>query len=413
MLIILFCHQEILAYLEKASYYTKSNLYSFGNLFPIWGKFSLFKFLIGAFAYISLPVFFLLYIKESDHKIKIIALYIVITTICLCSYSFGRIDSNSYLPRAIALSLSVLTIFIPYLLLERNSKYKDIYVVSIFIILLINSFLYKDNYDKTLKSYIEYIPIQHGQLAYFNTFIEPEIIGNRVLFLENAGMNYYYLQKMSAIPYVSFYNIVNSKQVEDELKHLKQNPPTNIILHKQHILNLDNVRIAQRINKIYKWIFTSGLYSIRKYNDAIVMTLSKNNDENYNYKNLNGISAQFLVFLPDAWGSSINTLPMKEVKNVPIKENSDDNKYTINADVLPSKADLLYIEFETQTHGVVDLKINIDDDETPLYIKSNTKKCLIPIDNYPSWLMKTKIDNIHLLTSYPVKLKVARLYKRK
>lgn len=410
---LLLFHQEIFAYFEKAQYYTKSNLYSFGNGFPLSADFSLFKFLLGAFSYISLPVFFILLIKESDYKIRIISLYIILTAVCLCGYSFGRIDAISYIPRAIALSLSVLMIFIPYILMERNSEFKDVYIVSIYIILFINSFLYKDNYYQTVKNFMEYIPTQHAKLVFEDSFIQPEVIGERILFLENAGMNYYYLKKKSAIPYVSFYNMVNSKQSEDELENLKQNPPTNIIFNKEHIFSVDNVRISQRINKIYKWMFTSGVYSIKEYNNIVVMTLSQNKEQNYNYKNLNGISSQFLRFLPDAWGASINTLPIKEVKSVLIKENYDNQRYVINADVTPDEADLLYIEFDNLSNGMVDLKLNIDDDETPLYFKSKTGKCLIPIDNYPSWLMKNRIDNIHILTSSPIELKVVMLYKRK
>ena len=136
LLIFLFGHQEILAYFEKAQYYTKSNLYSFGNEFPLFAEFSLFKFLLGAFAYISWPVFCILLIKENDYKTRIIALYIVLTAVCLCSYSFGRIDAISYIPRAIALSLSTLIIFIPYILIEKNYEFKDVYIISIFITFL-------------------------------------------------------------------------------------------------------------------------------------------------------------------------------------------------------------------------------------------------------------------------------------
>ena len=411
-LILLLCHQEILAYFEKAQYYTKSNLYSFGNGFPLFADFSLFKFLLGAFAYISLPVFCILLIKEPDYKIRIIALYVVLTAVCLCSYSFGRIDAVSYIPRAIALSLSLLTIFIPYILKERNFEFKDVYIVSIFIILLVNSFLYKDNYYQRVKNFMAFIPNMHNVLVAYNNEIDSEIIGERVLFLENAGMSYYYLQKKAAIPYVSFYNMVNSKQVEDELEKLKQNPPSNIIFHKQSIFSVENVKIPQRINKIYKWIFASGLYSIKEYDNAVVMTLSQNKDENYSYKNLNNISPQFLKFLPDAWGASVNTLPMSVVKDILIKENSNNEKNMINANISPAEADLLYIEFENPSSSIVDLKITIDDDEASLYFKSRTGKCLIPIDNYPSWLMKDKIDNIHLLTSVPIELKSAKLYNR-
>ena len=256
------------------------------------------------------------------------------------------------------------------------------------------------------------IPAQHGKLVYFNSFFEQENIGERVLFLENAGMNYFYLKKKAVIPYVSFYNMVNSEQAGVELENLKQNPPTSIIFDKEHIFSVDNVRIPQRINKIYKWIFTSGLYSIKEYGNAVVMTLSQNKNENYNYKNLNGISAQFLRFLPDAWGSSLNTLSMSDVKDVLIKENYDNEKYVINANIFPAESDLLYIEFENPSHSIVDMKITIDDDETPIYFKSTTGKCLIPIDNYPSWIMRNRIDNILLLTSVPIRLKAAKLYKR-
>ena len=47
-----------------------------------------------------------------------------------------------------------------------------------------------------------------------------------------------------------------------------------------------------------------------------------------------------------------------------------------------------------------------------LEVHSKRPRILIPLDNYPSWLLEDKISQIFLDTDKPIKIKKAKLYKR-
>ena len=204
--------------------------------------------------------------------------------------------------------------------------------------------------------------------------------------------------------------MVNTKQAEDSLKELIKNPPKCVILinYSSNIF-FDEVRFPLRINKIYHWLFESGLYKLVESNNALYLVLSP---ETYPNK-INFISQLQSLFntnlyrLPDVWGKSIKTLPMKEVsQNLKIIGNSIVSDEEINT----HSADLLYINYSSDE--LVKFTMNIDESDFPIYFVSINNEVLIPLDNFPDWLLKDKVDKINFETNIPIKINKVKLYKR-
>ncbi len=402
-LILIFFKNDIIVYFEKASYYITSNLYSFGNNFP--QKFNIIRLSISLFCFLIFPTFVILFFKTKNDVIKYLSIFTILIILLMLNYALGRIDESDIFPRAISLSYCILTIILPFFQYKYKSKY---FVITNFIIYLL-TFCLMINVKIVLDKNYQHFSLQTKKLFLPSKKFIDSITKNdgAILDLNNCGMIYYYLDKKPAIAYTSYYNIVNTKQSKAALKELEQNPPECIILYLKNLTNnLDNIRISQRINPIYRWIFLSNQYKLIKTNSGYFLKHTNISNKIEPIEDLDKISGYDLNYLPDVWGNSIKTLPMGKVEK---KINLNNNKILFK-DLAPADADLLYIEYEEQ--GDVAFEITMNNLPSVLKFKSRTERILIPIDNYPTWLLQDEIKEIDFKTSKPISIKKVELYKR-
>lgn len=407
LLIILFFHESILAYLNISEYYLLSNLYSFGNEFP--RQISIFSF--SAFSFfvlpiLLLPVFGVLSLHKMDKEVSYLSIFVLILIFSTLSYSFGRIDSTANIPRLQGISLPITAIIIPYIILKLKEEYLDIY--SILLTLII--YVYSLSNIITMPNIFVAGPSDNKITDTQINFVKSIVSENEtVLDLTNNGMFYYFVNRKIAIPNTSFFNIVNSKQTEDILEILKINPPKLVRvynLNKKGYFH-DNVRIPERINKIYRWLFLSGLYE-QKNVEGILYLIYKPKASTTLLDNIDSIGAENLEYLPDAWEASIKTLPLvKVIDSLKI----DNAKIQVSELITPKESDLLFLDISGKTDSDFELKMN--DLDSTLKFKTHTNKLLIPIDSYPTWLMVDKIESFELLSKDSIKVNKAVLYKRK
>ena len=408
---------DIAAFLDKAKYYAASNLYSFGNNFL--STFNIYEFIIGsyefiigAFAFLAFPVLLYKFFIIKDEKVKLTILFTLITTISIANYAFGRIDEENYIPRAMNWSLAVLTVIVPYITYKQKKEYLFIINIAILAALIVfcNMVL-----PISWRNFLA-IPV-HSPKTYTNmvekndyyTYIQNMTSDNDLyLDLNNAGMNYFYADRKPAMPYTSFYNIVNSAQTEEILENLKKNPPKIVFLYAPGLfVGHDCISITQRINKVYRWLFLSGLYEFVYYKGGYFLIYNPDKENKIQISKADIIAQGSLRYLPDAWGASINNLPMTPVDADLLV---DGYNIKVKNGVSPSNADLLYIEYESESK--ISVNIYINSHLPKLSVCSKKSKMLIPLDNFPSWLLTDKIYNIRLEPDSPIKIKDVRLFKR-
>ena len=401
---------DITAFLDKAGYYAASNLYSFGNNFQ--QIVNPYKFIIGTFAFLAFPVFLYKVFLIKNKKIKLALIFTLITTAAIANYAFGRIDEKNYIPRALNWSLAVLTVIIPYL--AYKLKKDCLFTINIIIIsalIIFSVWVSPACIRHFFGSKVSNTRINEKQdikNSYYNFIKKMTAQDDLYLDLNNAGMNYYYTQRKPAMPYTSFYNIVNTTQTEEILANLKKNPPKIVFLYAPEIFTgYDYISITQRINKIYRWLFLSGLYEFVDYNGGYFLIYTPQKLNKIHTLKADAISQNNLHYLPDVWGASIRTLPMKPV-NADLSV--DGSTINIKNGISPKNADLLYIEYEAESEVCVNMYINAL--LAKLEVHSKRPRILIPLDNYPSWLLEDKISQIFLDTDKPIKIKKAKLYKR-
>ena len=411
VLIYILLGADIAAFLDKAQYYASSNLYSFGNNFQ--SIVNPYKFIIGTFAFLAFPVLLYKFFVIKDEKVKLLIIFTLITTISIANYAFGRIDEKNYIPRALNWSLAVLTVIVPYITYKLKKEYLFRVNITILSSLIIFALWVSPGCLKNFFAMHVHNPKTDANKAVKNdyyTFIQNMTSDDDLyLDLNNAGMNYFYTNRKPAMPYTSFYNIVNSKQTEDILNNLKRNPPKIVFLYAPEIFTgYDYISITQRINKVYRWLFLSGLYEFIDYNGGYFLVYNPDKKNNIDALKADCISQESLGYLPDAWGASINTLPMTQVEADLSVDGYDIN---VKNGVSPSNADLLYIEYEAKSGICVNMYINAL--LAKVEVRSEKSKILIPLDNFPSWLLTDKIYKIRLEPDNPIKIKDVRLYKRK
>ena len=203
--------------------------------------------------------------------------------------------------------------------------------------------------------------------------------------------------------------MVNTKQNEDTLAALIKNPPKCVILiNYGYNIYHDRLKIPLKINKIYSWLFNSGLYKLEETNDALYLIYSPDTYPNkIKYTpNLDKIFNENLYRLPDVWGKSVKTLPMKEVQQDLIIK---DNIITSDKGIDTNSADLLYIKYSSDEP--VNFSMQMDNCNFKVNFNSNNDEILILLNNYPIWYTKEKIKEIRLNTDIPIKITDAKLYK--
>lgn len=407
VLIVLVFHESISAYFTISQYYITSNLYSFGNKFPV--QFSLISFI--TFSFFLLPVLLIpvitnLALSKQNKEITYLVVFWILFVIVILNYSLGRIDSTARLPRLQCITWGILGSLVPYLILKIKKEYLDIYSILLTLVIYVYSlsnFVIRPTFFGS-EAWDNQIP--NTQLDFINSNVAEN---ETVLDLTNNGMFYYYVDRKMAIPNTSFFNIVNTKQTEDILEKLKHHPPKLVRINNLNELCRfhDKVKIPERINKIYRWLFLSGLYEQRNIAGVLYLVYNPKSSKIL-VDDIDTIGVQDLEYLPDVWGASIKTLPLVEVSD---SLRIDSSKIQVTELITPIESDLLFLEFSGKTDSDFELKMN--DLNSTLKFKTHTNKLLIPIDSYPTWLMSDKIESFELLSKDSIKVNKAVLYKRK
>lgn len=407
--------EDIAAFLQKSQYYVTSNLYAFGTNFP--GLINPYKFMIGTFAFLFMPAFLLQMLTTTDRKSQHTIIFVVLTTLFMFNYAFGRTEQRTFIPRALEWSIAVMTVVIPYIYYRMKSKNlfnANIVIISsllIFSIWLMQPVFRLEGAGSKRGDYPKLTSMQKNQSkkAYTEYIRSVTTKDDLYLDLNNAGMMYYYTERKPAMPYTSFYNVVNTPQTEEILEHLKSNPPKIVFLYAPEIfMGFDDIRIPQRINKVYRWLFLSGLYEYRQYENGHFLIYNPDYTGEADFEEADVIGQPDLKYLPDVWGASLSTLPLESVvADIEI----EDNTVHIKDGVKPENTDLVYVEYEAE--GEVCIKMQVNAIPTQLELRSKKRKLLIPLDNYPSWLCADNISKITFTSDKPFKITYASLYKRK
>ena len=400
IILILSFREPIFYYLSESKNYLNGFLYSFGNNFGNFGEINIFEYIYKIFALLFIPVLIIQLIKEyrceSRNTDKILFLvFAILFAIISLPYTLGRIDGSGFI-RLGYISSAYIFIFLPYFILNFCSiKFikisKIIYTAIIIFAIGLNI--------TTIYNKVKYVEIKHidAQQVYLDNLNEyfKKFDKNFTLFdMTNRGMNYLYLNKKCPVKYTSYYNSISSKQAENSLKRLKQNPPDVIIIYANNITH-DNIYPSLRINPIYRWILLSGKYRYEKYKNYEFMVKEENQSFSKNdLLMLDLVLSNYnLKFLPEVWAKSIKKLPLKEIQ----KEfffYTEQNKLTIlfNSEQKGSDIDFIYLGNNIKSPSKYIIKINNSESELTCY--SKTGKLLIPFDNYPSWILNDKIKTI-------------------
>ncbi len=406
---------DIAAFFQKSQYYISSNLYAFGTNFPT--LINPYKFMIGTFAFLFMPVFFLQALTTEDQKVKQTIIFVLLTTLFMFNYAFGRTEQRTFIPRAFEWSIAVLTVVIPYIYYRIKSKNLfniNVIIISALVIfsiwLTLPTFRLKNSEQSSSYFPKNFISTQkQSKKDYIDYIKNITTVDDLYLDLNNSGMNYYYADRKPAMPYTSFYNVVNTAQNEEILEHLKKYPPKIVFLYApEFFMGFDDIRIPQRLNKVYRWLFLSGLYEYKRYKNGHFLIYNPEFNGFNVVEPADIIGQSDLKYLPDAWGDSMTTLPLERV-NADIY--IDNNTINIKNTVTPTNADLLYLECESK--GDIKLNIQLNAIPTLLELHSKKHKLLLPLDNYPSWLCAENISKITFTSDKPFRITYANLYKRK
>lgn len=444
--IFYFSHDLILGYLKEAQYYVKGNLPAFGNSFPSKIQYLLLHFpilIMKLFALLLVPCLFIELCKEFFNKninkinIYLLSFFVLLPTVSI-SYTLGRIDGE-YLTRIFQISLAYIALVIPYLIYYKNVYVKKFYTASkillivicctVFLKITFGGYHYINDYVFENTSNIgkhEFDYPTREKIRKINNVVNKYVKDNEIFFdLSNCGMNYMYTGKNIPVMYVSYYNSISTEQAKNSLKKLMQNPPKLIMLgtinpEKKIVLHyFDNVKHSLRINPIYRWLLLSDKYELVIENDCVFLLLT-NKQVKYNYQELTLLDTIFsmnnLMFLPEAWGNSIKTLPIeKQEMKFSTNEYGNILKIKFEKPIEGKSIQLIQIEPDKDVNETLAYKISINNIENGLYFFSKRNgKLLIPFDSLPSFMLNEEIKEIVIISEKPIKTKrKITFYKRK
>ena len=220
------------------------------------------------------------------------------------------------------------------------------------------------------------------------------------------------------IKFVSYYNIVDCNLDKEVLKQL-QNADLSLVLLKtsKNDIHHDKTRVSLRTNAIYRWLLLSNKYKFLKENDCVFLV--KNTNTNYKFSLeeqyfLDDILSQNdLNLLPQAWGDSIKSLPLKEIK-FKFKIFKFEKKYLINFEKPIKGSDIEFVYIKTNNNFILkNYQVFVDNREKSiLNFASKSTNVLFPFDNYPSWLLDNKIEKFYIKISPNTEIKELKFYKR-
>lgn len=390
--ILLFLSKDFLqSYANTASDYIQSNLFSFGNDFPAIKLKQIPSDLIKLFALLVTPYFIIKLkeeVKNKDTNNIFLLLFAILFVCTSVNYSLGRIDGILML-RIRDISLSYLALIIPFLF--NNSK-KLKYTAFIIAVLLTVTRIPNLSKWKTVN-------ISQPNTDEIKQVLEKYSKSDNDFLDFCGGISYFIFNKKMPIPYTSFFNIVNSKQTK-EISNI--NP--SVILLKSDIERFDNVYPSLRINKLYKNLLLNSEYSTYKTKNNLFLIKTKGQ---MNLEELdNALSATDLLYLPEVWYNSRKNLKLKEV---PIKYNLKGNNITFSKKINGSDIDFAELNIDNKN---LKIEVSVNDSSSILYFKTKQNGFLLPLDNFPSWLLNKSIKEIMIKTDKPTKILSVKFYKR-
>ncbi len=430
LLVVLFLHNynEITAFLGEAKNYTAGTLYAFGNGFS--ENINILKWIINAFTFFFTPVLIIQLInglKEKtlkNNEILFLVFAILLPLISL-KYTMGRIDGID-MPRLYFFSTVFLAVIFPYYIyLFKGENFKSLYkkiITAIILILLIPNILiipakmklsFKERDNKTVNFYntgnVNITDSYEKSLSELKNVVYENGDDKTFLDLTNRGMHYMYFNKQIPIRHMSFFNSVTTSQAFDSLNRIKNTPPDYILIwYSDKTTNtkpgmvsnnkiFDRVYLSLRMNPVYRWILLSKQYSFKEA-DGNIFLVKSGNIKNYSQEELklldSALSNQYLNFLPEVWAKSVKTLPVEEI--------NPDYSYTRINDYIcivfkekqrVQDIDFVYIDINTKDNKHI---TKINNTESNLYTSSKSGKSLIPLDNFPSWLLNDNLKEIRI-----------------
>ena len=412
--------------------YVKGNLIAFSNTFisPQDANFyeisrKLLSYAAKYFAMLIIPFFIYDLFKnqkddkENPFKIKEAAaqktfflLFAIIIIFISVSYTLGRIDF-SHVTRLNRISVVYLTVFLPYFLIGKMD-YKVIktsciaaFIIGVIysmprIIDTISNIHFKPSDSKTIlngSNGVIFDEMHKSTLEVAKKFTDKySENGDVFLDLNNKGMYYFYFDRKIPIMFTSFYNSIASSQDKNSMEKLKANPPKFILIFSAPVYH-DELKASLRVNQTYKWILTSGLYSLKKESGQYGLFLNKKYSK-YTKEELKALDNIFATrnigYVSQVWGESVESLPLEEA-NIKYALNKNKNKISIVFD-RPIKGvdfDLLYANIKNDKSEVWNIEINGSD--FVMTMLNKTGKMLIPVNSVPSWLLNENIKEINIV----------------
>lgn len=436
------CAKDLYYFCQQAAFYTKGNLFGFGTVMPPLNlqKFELYYRMS---AIIALPALMIIAAKEISKKTEknteylfLLAFTIILIFVSL-NYTMGRIDADSF-TRLLNISVNLIFIIIPYIAYRFYNKNQLLmnYVLTALIFVLIYTGLNKIVELKTMprlpKQQIERLEKQglldlrndeKSSLTDMTEFIKRNFQkGDIFLDLTNEGLLYYLLDKKIPIPYTSYYNIVSDKQAAFALKKIKNNEP-DVIYMDNLSRKLDDSFPSLRINPIYRHLLLSKKYKLvtdENKNKALLVNTGTNNNR-FNYSELQTLDKMLatnnIEKLPDAWGKSIKTLPVEEFNPQFVLSGFKMDSATVinihfNTPVNGKDLELLYIS--APGSGETNWVMQPNNTASMLFFQSKTGKMLVPLDNFPSWMLNDSVTDITVKTNANINQNTTiKFYKRK
>lgn len=430
-IIFLFLNKNfIYDFSQQATNYIHGNIYNFGNFFAPIQLHQIFSNIIKLFALVITPYFIIKLIEELKQENKNInyiftLIFSIVFVFASLNYSLGRID-NIAMQRIRDISMSYLGIIIPYLLMIKNNKFLKYFkylaviffcIITIFALPNLTKWLPEkhlevNNLSKNIGE-IKFSAKYQQNLEEIKKVLDKYSENNSDFLDLNYGMNYFYFDKKIQIPYVSYYNIVNSKQDKLCAEILKNNPPKIILISSDFHKYFDEVYPSLKINSIYKTLLLSEKYSLLQTESNCFLIQNEHHKFSKNdLKVLDKIFAKSnLEYLPDAWGNSIKTLQIKNVE-IPYQIKSSKNKIFVEFNKPQNGKNIDLIELKTSKANL-DYRISINESNSNLYFKSKQNQILFPFDNFPSWLLNNKVKQIEISTNKPIEILDLKFYKRK
>ena len=123
------------------------------------------------------------------------------------------------------------------------------------------------------------------------------------------------------------------------------------------------------------------------------------------------LSTGNLMFIPEVWANSINTLPITKTDIPFILNKINETKSIIKTSITGKNTDFLYIAGEN-INKVQTFSISINDSESIINCDTESGRLLIPLDNFPSWLLNENIKEIQIISKYPTKIKEIKFYNK-